>query len=249
MKSIARTDIGLVRSSNQDMAFASDTAVGLLPNLYLVADGMGGQLAGEFASCYTVQEFVRQLEQQAANHADPLQLMANAAMEVNDGLYQESGKEGPHRGTGTTLVAASVTGSVLYAINIGDSRLYRIGRQIEQVTQDHSYAEELVRLGQVERGTEEYFNNKHIITRAIGPWESIRVDTFSLALDPEDVILLCSDGLCGMVSDARILEIIGQFRPFSAQTLPECADALIEEAKKSGGTDNITVVLAVPDFS
>ena len=249
MKSIARTDIGLVRFSNQDMVFASDSAVGVLPNLYVVADGMGGELAGDYASCYTVREFVRQLRQTGRDSDDPAELMVRAAMEVNAGLYEESGKDGPHKGTGTTLVAAVVKDATLYAINIGDSRLYLIGREILQITQDHSFAEELVRLGQVERGTEEYLNNKHIITRAVGPWESLSVDTFRRSLTPEDSILLCSDGLCGMVPDKQIEAITRRFRPYTSKSLEDCADALIETAKQNGGTDNITLILAAPGLS
>lgn len=249
MKSITRTDIGLVRPSNQDMVFASDSSVGALPNLYVVADGMGGELAGEYASCYTVQEFVRLLGQTEQNTDNPAKAMAHAAMEVNEGLYAESVKDGPHKGTGTTLVAAVVKDSVLYAINIGDSRLYLIGDEIVQLTRDHSYAEELVRLGQVERDSDEYYNNKHIITRAIGPWESINVDTFRKPLAAGVILLLCSDGLSGMVSDEKIRETIGRFRPFTPEQLSACAEALVTEAKSNGGRDNISLILAAPDLS
>ena len=243
MKSFAKSDIGLVRASNQDTYFIADEPVGALPNLYFVADGMGGQAAGEYASAYTAEYFVRSLKQmdgKVTNH--PELMMKHAAMEVNDELHVESSKEGAHKGTGTTLVAASVRESTVYGINIGDSRLYRIGDEIRQISQDHSYVEEMVRNGEMERGSEEYLNARHYITRAIGPWESIRVDTFVEHLKVGEGILLCSDGLTGAVPDERILEIFQQLR--QENRLRECPERLIEEAKRCGSTDNITVVIA-----
>lgn len=244
------TDIGLVRTSNQDAVYTSDSPVGALPNLYIVADGMGGQQAGEYASGYAVSRFVGILQgQEPLEKPDILQLLTSAAMEVNQELYQESSREGPHKGTGTTLVAGVIQGNILYVVNVGDSRLYRIGSEIQQITLDHSYAEELFRRGQVNRESEAYWSKKNILTRAIGPWKSVEVDRFSVSLVPGDKVLLCSDGLCGMVTDARMAELICHRFFENQEQLLHCGAELIEEAKRNGGSDNITLALIAPDLS
>ena len=248
MRSLTGTDIGLVRSVNQDMCFASDEPIGPLPNLYLLADGMGGHAAGEFAASFTIRNFVRLAKQREASFGMPLQTYLSAlAMEVNGMLYEESSRPGAFHGTGTTLVAACVENGVLDAINIGDSRLYRVGEELTQVTLDHSVSEEMVRRGETERGSDLYWEKKNQITRAVGPARTVLVDTFALPLHEGEGILLCSDGLTNMLSDEEILSVIHAYPGRDADSLAHIREDLLEAAKAAGGTDNITFVYVWPE--
>ena len=144
---------------------------------------------------------------------------------------------------GCTLVAAVVDDGILYAANIGDSRLYLIHEnEIRQVTKDHSYVEEMVALGKMVRGSADYNRRKNIITRALGIGKTVEADFFEVELEPGDYILLCSDGLTNMVSDERIRAVVA-----GSGTLKEKARRLICEANEGGGMDNIAVVLVEPE--
>ena len=149
MNSTGRTDKGRKRSNNQDSIFISDTPVGPLPNLYIVADGMGGHAAGDFASRFAINvviDFIRK-----STVRNPISLLKRALVYANSELYKEAEKDKEKSGMGTTMVAAVLTDKKLYVANIGDSRLYVINDRIIQVTMDHSLVEELIRSGQFER--------------------------------------------------------------------------------------------------
>ena len=240
MESYALTDVGRVRAMNQDYIYASPEPVGTLPNLFLVADGMGGHRAGDYASRYMVENLVIYLNKHRGTGV--VGQLKNAIDQVNRGLYRESLSQEEFYGMGCTLVAGVVEDNILYVANVGDSRLYLIhGSLIHQVTRDHSYVEEMVAMGQMERDSSAYNRQKNIITRAMGISETVDTDFFEVDLEPGDYFLLCSDGLTNMVEDRDICRIVS-----GPGTMREKAFALIAEANRRGGNDNIAVVLVKP---
>ena len=239
MKACALTDTGRVRTANQDYVYASVEPVGSLPNLFVVADGMGGHQAGDYASRYIVENLVSYL--QYTENSQIVPLLREGILKVNTQLYLESKEKPELSGMGTTLVAAVADENTLYVANVGDSRLYLVRDRIRQVTRDHSYVEELVSLGRLERGSKDYKDKKNIITRAVGTEDKLLVDFFEVGLEPGDFILMCSDGLSNMLEDQSMYEIIT-----GEGSLKEKAALLIEEANRQGGIDNIAVVLVNP---
>lgn len=241
MKACALTDTGRVRTANQDYVYASVEPVGSLPNLFVVADGMGGHQAGDYASRYIVENLVSYL--QYTENSQIVPLLREGILKVNTMLYQESKEKPELSGMGTTLVAAVADENTLYVANVGDSRLYLVRDRIRQVTRDHSYVEELVSLGRLERGSKDYKDKKNIITRAVGTEDKLLVDFFEVGLEPGDFILMCSDGLSNMLEDVEMEEIVG-----SDLELEEKAEKLITVANDNGGKDNIAVVLVEPQI-
>ena len=155
MEAYALTDIGQVRSMNQDYIYSSPEMVGSLPNLFLVADGMGGHKAGDYASRFAVENLVIYINR--AGKGSPVMQLKMGIEEVNERLYEESLKREELKGMGCTLVAGVVEDGTLYVANVGDSRLYLIqAGAIRQVTRDHSYVEEMVAMGQMRRGSVDY---------------------------------------------------------------------------------------------
>ena len=240
MEAYALTDIGQVRSMNQDYIYSSPEMVGSLPNLFLVADGMGGHKAGDYASRFAVENLVIYINR--AGKGSPVMQLKMGIEEVNERLYEESLKREELKGMGCTLVAGVVEDGTLYVANVGDSRLYLIqAGAIRQVTRDHSYVDEMVAMGQMRRGSVDYNSRKNIITRAMGIGRSVEPDFFEVDLEEGDYILLCSDGLSNMVDDDTICSIVT-----GPGSLKEKASRLIREANRQGGIDNIAVVLVNP---
>lgn len=236
MVSFGKTDIGMKRSINQDSLFFSDESIGNLPNLYIVADGMGGHKAGDFASSYAVERFVELVKQ--SEHSNPITIIKYAINSINKELLELAAKEDKYQGMGTTFVVTVVLDKKLYVANIGDSRLYVIGEDIKQITLDHSLVEELIRTGQLERRKGRYHPEKNIITRALGASDEAIPDFFEVELRPNDRILMCSDGLSNMVEDDEIKEIV-----MDKNTPQQAVEQLIDRANYYGGKDNIGVVL------
>jgi len=225
----------------KDSVCPSGEPVGSLPNLFVVADGMGGHQAGDYASRYIVENLVTYL--QYTENSQIVPLLREGILKVNTQLYQESKEKPELSGMGTTLVAAVADENTLYVANVGDSRLYLVRDRIRQVTKDHSYVEELVSLGRLERGSKDYKDKKNIITRAVGTEDKLLVDFFEVGLEPGDFILMCSDGLSNMLEDVEMEEIVG-----SDLELEEKAEKLITVANDNGGKDNIAVVLVDPQI-
>ncbi len=243
MKTFSMTHIGRRREMNQDYLFTSETAVGNLPNLFLVADGMGGHAAGDYASRFTVEKMVEHIRESAQR--EPVMLMKEAALLANRLLAAAAYNDPGKMGMGTTIVAASVVDGRLYTANVGDSRLYVINREkIIQVTRDHSLVEEMVRLGEMDREEAKDHPDKNIITRAIGVMPEVSVDFFETQLDAGDSVLICTDGLTNMVEDKEIKRIV-----LSQRDIVEKVEKLVETANENGGRDNITVVLIEPFLS
>ena len=232
----ALTDIGRKRQVNQDYIFQSAEPVGAFPNLFILADGMGGHKGGDFASKYLTETMVGFISR--TQNSDIIKVLRNAVRMSNTLIYEKSHSDPELSGMGSTLVAAVISGGVLTAANVGDSRLYIIRDGIIQVTKDHSYVEELVEAGEIERYSEEYNRKKNIITRAIGTEESVEADYFEVDLIKNDHILLCSDGLTNMVDEDTILAIIS-----GHGSLQYKARTLVEAANENGGNDNIAVIL------
>ena len=236
MKTFSMTDVGRRREMNQDYMFTSETAVGKLPNLFVVADGMGGHKAGEYASKFTVEtmvEFIKNSESE-----EPVTAIRQALKEANRLLLKEAQADDSKAGMGTTVVAATLLDKTLYAANVGDSRLYVIGDEIKQVTKDHSLVEEMIRIGSIDRGAARNHPDKNIITRAIGANDTVDIDFFSVELKPREKVLMCSDGLTNMLEDEEIRRIV------QGTGSIECrARELVSAANDRGGRDNISVIL------
>ena len=208
MKSFGMTDIGKKRKVNQDYLFFSDEPVGCFPNLYIVADGMGGHRAGDKASSYSVTRFV-ELAKQAEKEL-PFLSMEKLLQQVNREVFEMSRREDEYAGMGTTFVAATVVDHVVYVMNVGDSRLYYYDGALKQVTMDHSLVEELVRAGELDRAESRNHPQKNIITKAVGVADDVSPDFFMLDIEEGQRILLCSDGLSNMVDDDRLEEIMAE---------------------------------------
>lgn len=240
MKTFSVTNIGKRRQMNQDYMFTSETAVGKLPNLFLVADGMGGHKAGEYASKFTVETIVETIGQSV--HEEPVTAIRQAVQRANTLLIEEANTDASKKGMGTTIVAAVIAGTRLYAANVGDSRLYVVNYEsITQITRDHSLVEEMVRLGEMDKADAKDHPDKNIITRAVGAASEVSVDFFEVELKAGDTVLLCSDGLTNMVDDEEMKKIV-----LGQRDIVEKAEKLVETANENGGKDNITVVLIEP---
>ena len=220
MRSCCVTDVGQKRTTNQDFVFASDTPVGPLPNLLIVADGMGGHQAGDMASRYAAEVIVSHIKR--SRERNPIRVLRSAIETANERVLEKAAENEELSGMGTTVVAATVVENYLYVANVGDSRLYLI--------RDHISPEQA-----------RNHPNKNIITRAVGAGQKLEIDFFDEDLRKGDILLLCSDGLSNMVEDEEIEKIIK-----SGRELPKIAMDLIERANRNGGKDNIAVVLAQP---
>lgn len=239
MKTYSITDTGILREMNQDYCFASDAPVGNLPNLYLVADGMGGHKAGDYASRYTTHRVVASVSRNPGR--EPVSILKEAITVANQLLIKDARADIDKLGMGTTLVAATIIGGKLYAANVGDSRLYIVDGSIRQVTRDHSYVAEMVRLGKVDARQARVHPDKNIITRAIGAAEDVEADFFEVELSAGSRIVLCTDGLTNMIEDSEIRDIVA-----SDADIGERAGQLVARANQNGGRDNITVMIIEP---
>ncbi len=239
MKSVAITDVGSRREVNQDYVFCSDETVGLLPNLYIVADGMGGHKAGDFASRFSVTEFEKEIREQKGRTI--IGSMEGALRVTNERLLKEAFAEPDLQGMGTTFVAATVLPGEVLVANIGDSRLYIISEKgtMKQITQDHSRVEEMVQRGEISKKEAKHHPKKNEITRALGAMEQVAPDFFEVEIEQGDYILLCSDGLTNMVEDDEIKEVVLK----SETELSDRASRLVELANENGGRDNISLIL------
>lgn len=226
------THTGLMRSSNEDSFYAR-------PPVFAVADGMGGARAGEVASAMAIQAFEYFLPQSKRPEAE----LAGLISRMNKSIYEYAMGDSGHPGMGTTITAATISGSSVAVAHVGDSRawLLRDGR-LSRLTEDHSLVAEMVREGQLTEAEAAEHPQRSVITRALGVEPEVEVDTSKIEWQPGDVFLLASDGLYGMVPETEIEAIMA-----SGADLRELAEKLVEAANARGGTDNITVVLFSPD--
>ena len=237
MQTFSITDTGRTRDANQDYVFCEEHAIGSFPNLFIVADGMGGHNAGDTASRMCVEVVVSQIEK--STKVTPIGILEQAVAAANETVYDASLEDVALYGMGTTLVGTVVFGDTAYVINVGDSRLYAFRDTLKQVTVDHSLVEEMVQSGKLKKEAIRTHPNKNIITRALGTNRTVKADCFEIEVREGDVLLLCSDGLTNMLEDDRIESIIKQYK----NDMKRAGEILIEEANEAGGKDNISVVL------
>jgi len=223
-----RSDTGLVREANEDSFLVRAP-------LFVVADGMGGASAGEVASRAAVEEFARGLP----SGDDPEQQLAAVVARANQRINREAAADERRKGMGTTVTAALVGDGTVSIAHVGDSRAYLIrGDALAQLTRDHTLVDELVRQGQLTEAEAAEHPQRSIITRALGPEPHVQIDTLTQEVEDGDVLLLCSDGLTGMVDDPTLTTTVSE-----ADSLSEAAKNLIAKANAAGGRDNITVLL------
>ena len=239
LKTFSITDIGKKRQLNQDYVYTSEMPIGNLPNVFIVADGMGGHNAGDYASKYTVEIIVQEISE--AKEDNPVTVIKNAIGIANEHIRQKAEEDERLYGMGTTLVVATCMGNILQVANVGDSRLYVVNDKITQITRDHSLVEEMVRMGGIDREAARIHSDKNIITRAIGASETVKVDFFTVKLQKGDIVLMCSDGLTNMLEDEEIRMILNGQRD-----IVEKAEELVRAANNNGGKDNIAVILIEP---
>ncbi len=222
------TNVGKVRKNNEDSMLVTE------PEIFIVADGMGGQAAGEVASKIlvdTAKNFLPKI-------AEPLNedILTKSILKANAEILKAVRENKNYRGMGTTATILHIYKNRAYYAHIGDSRLYRVrNNNIEQITQDHSYVESLVRRGEITPSEARVHPLKNILTQAVGADDDITVDSGNLRLDTEDIFMLCSDGLTNMVADEDILKILLESK--------NPADDLVQAALDNGGHDNITVIV------
>lgn len=238
MKAFSITDVGKTRKLNEDSLYCSDTDVGEFSNLFIVADGMGGHNAGDVASRFCVDDFVRRVS--ISNEKTLIAKIETSLLETNDAMIAKSLENIDYEGMGTTFVLATIKNDTMYVANVGDSRLYLIHNgSMVQVTHDHSLVEEMVKYGEIQREDARFHPNKNVITRALGVYHHVDIDFFEVTLEAGDMVLMCSDGLTNMVSDNEIGSIINEYK----HDIGECGKKLIERANDNGGKDNIAVIL------
>ncbi len=228
-ETIQKTDTGRQRRGNEDASYARAP-------LFVVADGMGGAQAGEVASRIAVETFEQGLPESGA----PEERLVTRIQEANERIYSLSQAEREREGMGTTLTAAYLDDTHVAVAHVGDSRayLFRDGA-MQRLTKDHTLVQALVDEEKLTEEEAEQHPQRSIITRALGPEATVKVDTWTYPAKDGDVLLLCSDGLTSMISEERISEILAR-----AEDLRQAADELIREANEAGGRDNITVVLS-----
>ncbi len=239
IKAYALTDVGKTRSINQDYVYCTSKPVGKLPNLYIVADGMGGHKAGDLASRFSVQTFIENVR--ASGNDNPITIISDAIKYTNTKLVELAATSADYTGMGTTFVAATIVGTSVYVANVGDSRLYVLGDELRQITRDHSLVEEMVSNGTIDRAQARTHEKKNVITRAIGGSDEVMADFFEVELNEGDTIFMCSDGLSNMLEDSQIASILN-----SKKEINERAETLVDIANEHGGKDNISIIIIEP---
>jgi protein phosphatase len=228
-RSTGLTDPGHRRRRNEDVFVCE-------PPLFAVADGMGGAQAGEVAAGLAAAVLA-----EAGGDERGEERVASLIQEANRRVFQRSSEDMAASGMGTTMTVAlldTTDGSIAIG-HVGDSRAYRVrDEQLEQLTDDHSLVGELLRSGKLSPEEAEAHPQRSVITRALGTEPDVDVDTFTVAAEPGDLYLVCSDGLTSMVSDGEIQALL-----VDIDDLEQAAQALVDAANASGGEDNITVVL------
>lgn len=242
MITASRSDIGRIRQINEDRAWVSTLDNGIA--LAIVADGMGGHQAGDVASQLAVHTFRDMLERSASKEELSVQegkmLIRQAIIKANDVVFDMASRNEQYYNMGTTIVAALYKEKDIVIGHIGDSRAYLITEnQISQLTTDHTLVNELVKSGQISIEEAAHHPRRNVLTRAVGTDSKVEVDIQTAVLSPNDVLLLCSDGLTNMVSDEQLLQTIHE----EGLALDEKAERLIQLALQAGGDDNISVVL------
>ena len=222
------THVGKVRKNNED------ALIFIEPETFAVADGMGGQAAGEVASKILIDTAKNFLPTVPEPHNEDI--LKKVIMKSNAAILREAANNPEYKGMGTTATILHIYKDRAYYAHVGDSRIYRLKNNIlEQITQDHSYVENLVRKGEITPSEARVHPMKNFLTQAVGAVPEVEVDTASFSVNIGDIFLLCTDGLTNMVDDKKITEIL-----LSSENP---AEKLIQAALDNGGADNISVIV------
>lgn len=235
------SDKGCRRPTNQD-AYATQLLEEAGVAIVAVCDGMGGANAGNVASRFAIETFMERVQEQVTadmSRETIERALRDAADAANETVFRLSMRQPEFAGMGTTIIAGVITQDKTMLLNIGDSRAYEIdAKNIVQLTEDHSYVNEMIRQGRLRPEEARTHPNRNLITRAVGVDPRVEADVYEVDLREGETLLLCSDGLSGMVEDEHIAEIVRRAPDFET-----AGQALVEAAKLCGGADNITVVL------
>ena len=243
------TDVGSTREHNEDDFYLADGAEALC----IVADGMGGHRSGEVASAMAIKAIV-DYYRESMGQTDGEEIVEDdgtrrpmdefrlirAIQQANKAVFTAASESEMYRGMGTTIVAGYFTDKGVFLAHIGDSRAYRYrDGKLEQQTEDHSLANEYVRMGILQAEDVEHFPYKNVITRACGLTDDVEVDVVFSEVEPGDLFILCTDGLTDMIPDRHLIELLKD-----ADDLDELCKVLVARANENGGADNITLILA-----
>ena len=232
IEAIGRTDVGLVRERNEDRGYAGR-------QLFIVSDGLGGHAAGDVASDMLVRRLDELDNVPFASDDEAAAAVAEAIRDANRQIHERARHEPERAGMAATCTVALVRGDRLLLAQVGDSRAYLLrGGRLQQVTPDHSFVGALVEAGYLSPEQARNHPKRSVLLRAVGVDPEVEVATVApIDLEDGDEVLLCSDGITGVLEDERILSLLDHAR------LDEAADALVAAARDAGGPDNITVVL------
>ncbi len=238
MRSFAATDIGRVRKINEDAYYNDPDKLGL----YIVADGMGGHLAGEVASALAVETlstFISpSLKARKLRSAEIDELLRDGIVKTNQTIYSLATSKPNYHGMGTTVVACILRDGKAHIAHIGDSRAYLVrSKSLKQLTTDHSLVQELLSKGRITEEEAVDHPRKNILTRALGTDPAVAVDTMALPLQPGDTLMFCTDGITNHVDTQELLNLVSENSPEQA-----CGE-LIKLANSRGGFDNMTVLI------
>lgn len=241
MKCFSKTDIGLVRSENQDRVWTSQLDDGAVA--VILCDGMGGENAGSVASQMTVDFMSDRIQKGFRSNISRnyiRNLLITSVTAANSLVYDRAMKEQDKYGMGTTCVAAIIYNNRAYLINVGDSRAYQIfDDNMQQITKDHTYVRRLVERGQITEAESRVHPDRNRITRAVGAEKNITPDYFEIDLEQDNILLICSDGLHSYGDEVKIAEIIVN------NPIGKACDLLIDYALANGGRDNVSVAVVL----
>ena len=236
----ALTDVGIVRTQNQDTYQIEELDRDTV--LCVVCDGMGGAKSGDVASVMTAEAFTREVKRVWSANMDETQLeemLLDALNVANLAVYEQSQQHEDYRGMGTTMVALLLQGKQAIFLNVGDSRGYLLDEVgITQITTDHSLVQLMIDRGELTPEQAKYDTKKNVITRAVGTDTHIQGDVFRREVKKGDSLLLCTDGLSNLLDDQEIL-----FEVAYGENQDQCCQRLIDLAKKRGAPDNVTCLL------
>ena len=241
MKIFGKTDIGLVRETNQDAFSFGSFDDG---NCWtVVCDGMGGVSGGQVASAICVEKVSEAIKRGYRNKmtvSSAKNLLTTAINAANSAVFKKSQEDFEVRGMGTTVVAVIVLGNLAVVAHVGDSRAYLLNDEIKPITKDHSFVQLLIDTGKITEEEAKVHPDRNVITRAVGIEHVVDVETDIVDINNNDKLLICTDGLNGYVSDADILKTVNEYGDSSTEKL-------VETANNAGGRDNVTVVMLVED--
>ena len=234
MKVVSATNVGNYRKNNEDFYLVNESK-----KLYILADGMGGHLAGERASKMATDIIASDFEKskEIESIEDAIEILSSSIRDANREIFKSSEENEDYRGMGTTVSAGVILGDVLVYSNVGDSRIYKINRDMEQITIDDSFVNYLIEIGEITEEEAKVHPKKNVLTKAMGTTADLDVSVNTLKMEKGDIFLFCSDGLTNMVSDEEIFKVIKENSPEDAR------DKLIALALENGGMDNITFIL------